>query len=252
MGHPLAPYILQRLAKAVATHINRLFGTAMVAYLDDWLFFQPDIPAAAIIQEIRRLGFTINISKSILQPTQRLVYLGLEISAITQQLQPTPACVDHMMQLIGLVPQASPLDLRRITGYISWLAWSMNWPTFLATHLLQREPYWIIWCYNKGLLSRPRTMGTIRISVLIYTDATPTSLGVYVNSTPPQQIHQAFSEAIPIAQAEIALFALTWVGARLRQPTAITIATDSAVAYYTLATGKGYTFRIMYGYKHCM
>jgi ribonuclease HI len=66
-----------------------------------------------------------------------------------------------------------------------------------------------------------------------------------VASRPPQQIHQAFSEAIPIAQAEIAaaLFALIWVGSRLRQPTAITIATDSAVAYYTLSTGKGYTIR---------
>jgi hypothetical protein len=89
-------------------------------------------------------------------------------------------------------------------------------------------------------------MGTIRRSILLYTDATPTSFGVHVASRPPQKVYQTFSEAIPIAQAEIitaALFALIWVGSRLRQPTAITIATDSAVAYYTLATGRGYTFR---------
>jgi hypothetical protein len=48
MGHPLAPYVLQRLAAAVAQHINHPFGTAMVAYSDDWLLFQPDVPAAAI------------------------------------------------------------------------------------------------------------------------------------------------------------------------------------------------------------
>jgi hypothetical protein len=35
MGHPMAPYILQRLVQAVARHINDKFGTAMVAYLDD-------------------------------------------------------------------------------------------------------------------------------------------------------------------------------------------------------------------------
>jgi hypothetical protein len=71
------------------------------------------------------------------------------------------------------------------------------------------------------------------------------SFGVHVASTPPQQVYQEFYDDIPIAQAEIAaaLFALVWVGARLRQPTAITIATDSAVAYYTFSTGKGYTFR---------
>jgi hypothetical protein len=245
MGHPMAPYVLQRLAKAVAHHINNLFGTSMVAYLDDWLFFQPDIPAHHILQELHRLGFTVNQRKSILQPTSRLVYLGLDISALSQQLRPTPAYIHHMMQLIQLVPDASPLDLRRIVGYISWLAWSMNWPTFLATHLLQREPYWITWCQRKGLLDLPRTMGTIRRSILIYTDATQTSFGVHVATTPPQQIYQQFTDAIPIAQAEIAasLFALIWVGSRLRQPTAITISTDSTVAYYTLATGKGYTFR---------
>jgi hypothetical protein len=116
MGHPLSPYVLQRLAAAVAAHINRLFGTAMVAYLDYWLFFQPEIPAPDIIQELHHLGFTINRWKSVLQPTHRLIYFGLDISATTQQLQPTPECLHHMMQLIALVPDASPLDLRRIAG----------------------------------------------------------------------------------------------------------------------------------------
>jgi ribonuclease HI len=77
-------------------------------------------------------------------------------------------------------------------------------------------------------------------SILVYTDATPQSFGVHVASTPPQQVYQPFSDRIPIAEAEIAaaLFALNWVGSRLRQPTSITLATDSAVAYYTLSTGK--------------
>jgi hypothetical protein len=34
---------------------------------------------------------------------------------------------------------------------------------------------------------------------------------------------------------------LIWIGTRLRHPTAITLATDLSVAYYTLSTGKGYT-----------
>jgi hypothetical protein len=143
MGHPMAPYILQRLAQAVAVFINQKFGSAMIAYLDDWLFFQQHLPAQQIIREIQRLGFTINFSKSIIQPTSRLIYLGLLIDAPAQQLRPTPECLQHMMELLSIVQQASPLDLRRITGYISWLAWAMNWPTFMATHLLQRETYWL-------------------------------------------------------------------------------------------------------------
>jgi hypothetical protein len=121
----------------------------------------------------------------------------------------------------------------------------MNWPTFMATHLLQREPYWLLWAYNRGLLHRPRTMRITARSILIYTDTTLWSFGVHVASSPPQQVYQAFTDQIPIAAAEIAaaLFALNWVGSRLRQPTNITLATDTAVTYYTLSTGKGYTMR---------
>jgi ribonuclease HI len=88
-------------------------------------------------------------------------------------------------------------------------------------------------------------MGIVARSILVYTDATPSSFGVHVASQPPQQVYQPFQDQVPIAAAEIAaaLFALNWVGSRLRQPTNITLATDSAVAYYTLSTGKGYTMR---------
>jgi hypothetical protein len=85
----------------------------------------------------------------------------------------------------------------------------------------------------------------MRRSVPVYTDATPTSFGVHVATVPLQQIFQQFTNRIPIARAEIAaaLFALNWIGARLQHPINITLATDSAVAYHTLATGKGYTIR---------
>jgi ribonuclease HI len=121
----------------------------------------------------------------------------------------------------------------------------MNWPTFIATHLLHRETFWLTWTFNRGLLHRPRQMGTIARSILVYTDATPTSFGAHVASHPPQQIHQRFTDSIPIARAEIAaaLFALNWIRSRLRQPTNITLATDSAVTYYVLSTGKGMSLR---------
>jgi hypothetical protein len=85
-------------------------------------------------------------------------------------------------------------------------------------------------------------MGTQRRSILVYVDATPSSIGIHVASNPPQQIFQPFSDQQPIAVAEIAaaLFALVWIGAHLRQPT---LATDSTVAYYALSTGKGLTIR---------
>jgi hypothetical protein len=57
-------------------------------------------------------------------------------------------------------------------------------------------------------------LGQLGRSILIYSDATPSSIGVHVASRPPQQIYHPFSDEVPIATAEIAaaLFALIWVG----------------------------------------
>jgi hypothetical protein len=216
-----------------------------MAYLDDWLIFGPRLPVGPILASLRQMGFTLNLRKSVIYPTSRLTYLGLKIDARNGLLRPTPQCLQHMRDLLSVVPQASPQDLRRIAGYVTWLAWAMNWPTFIATHLLQRETYWIRWCLSRGLLDRPRPIAPQLRSLLVYTDATPTSIGVHLDARPPQQVFQPFQDEQPIAVAEMAaaLFALIWLGQRCYRATAITLATDSTVVYYTLSTGKGITFR---------
>jgi hypothetical protein len=84
MGHPLDPYVLQRLSLAVAMYeyLHQQYDISMVSYLDDWLFFAPQPPAQQICQTIQDLGFTINHRKSILLPTSELVYLGLNINTL--------------------------------------------------------------------------------------------------------------------------------------------------------------------------
>jgi hypothetical protein len=57
-----------------------------------------------------------------------------------QLLRPTPACLRHMRDLVALTPYAAQ-DLRRIASYMAWLTWATNWPTFVATLLLQRSTY---------------------------------------------------------------------------------------------------------------
>jgi DNA-binding IclR family transcriptional regulator len=89
----------------------------MVAYLDDWLLFAPHIPVPRILQTLQKLGITINPSKSHLVPTRRLIYLGLEINLFRQQIQATAPCLQHLRELLALVPQVTTQDLRRITGY---------------------------------------------------------------------------------------------------------------------------------------
>jgi hypothetical protein len=101
MGHPLAPYVLQRVSLAVATYLHQRFSVSMISYLDDWLFFSPQLPASRICAAIENLGFTINYSKSIIVPTHVLVYLGLVINTVSQQMRPTQHCLAHMQYLLS-------------------------------------------------------------------------------------------------------------------------------------------------------
>jgi hypothetical protein len=109
----------------------------MVSYIDDRLIYSTDLPANDIVTTITNLGLTINKEKSILQPTKSLIYLGLHIDLLRRILQATPQCIQHLLQLLTIVPGASRQDLARIAGYATWLAWALNWSTFAATHLLQ-------------------------------------------------------------------------------------------------------------------
>jgi hypothetical protein len=244
MGHPLAPSILQRFAAQVAAVLHRNHDIAMVAYLDDWLLFGAQIPVPEILQTIRQLGITINTEKSHLIPTRRLIYLGLDVNLFRQQIQITEVCITHL-QALALVPQATQQDLRRITGYVTWLAWAMAWPMYIATHILHRDTYWVRWMLRNNLLQRPRRLAAPNGSTLVYSDATPSIIGVYWPGPPPRYLYRDYLDERPIAFAEIAaaLVALIHTAKSAHRATTITLATDSTVAYYVLITGKGKTIR---------
>jgi hypothetical protein len=218
----------------------------MVAYLDDWLLFAPETPVPQVLQTLQQLGITINPNKSHLVPTRRIVYLGLEINLFRQQIQPTTRCLQHQIELLALVPQATTQDLRSITGYLTWLAWGMAWPMFIATLIMQRDTYWTRWMLRNQLLQQPRKLAAPTRSTLVYADATPSTIGVYWPGPPPRYVYRQYSDARPIAFAEIAaaLVALIHTAKHNHLATTITIATDSALAYYILSTGKGKTLRM--------
>jgi hypothetical protein len=121
----------------------------------------------------------------------------------------------------------------------------MGWPTFMATLFFQKDVYWYKWFPVQGLLHQPRSMKIPLRSLQVHTDATPDALGIYILSAPPRLIHQPLQPPLPIAEAEIAaaLHALITITEVFHNPVNITLYTDSEVAYYTLMSGKGCTFR---------
>jgi hypothetical protein len=245
MSHPLAPSILQRLVQRVAAHLHHRFAISMVAYLDDWLIFGPSLPVQQILDELQHLGLIVNLQKSVIQPAKRLIYLGLDIDLTQRVIKATPSCLQHLLQLLTIVPQGSPQDLRRITGYLTWLCWAMNWPMFIATLILQRDTYWARWMFRNKLLQQPRKLQPPLRSQMVYTDATPSSIGVLWPELLRRYLHRSYNGRKPIAFAELAaaLVGLVHTANDLLEPTTITLATDSSVVFYVLSTGKGSTLR---------
>jgi hypothetical protein len=113
------------------------------------------------------------------------------------------------------------------------------------TSLHIRDTYWYRWFQAHHLLEKPRSIQTRRRYIQVHTDATPNALGLYILSTPPHAIHQPLDPPLPIAEAYIAaaLHAFLVITETYHQPVHITLYTDSTVAFYTLSSGKGLTFR---------
>jgi hypothetical protein len=198
-----------------------------------------------ILQEIQRLGLTINKLKSSLQPSTSLTYLGLQINTVARTITPTRACVRHLGDLLTIVPEASPQDLRRIAGYVAWLAWAMAWPQFLSAQIRERSTYWLRVLDSHHLFLQPRSMLLPSTTVHLYTDATPTSIAA-ITTTPVSAFYRHLEPAQPIAVAEmaVALVGLHWYLQDVAtQPTTVFLYTDSSVVYHTLSRGTGLTLR---------
>jgi hypothetical protein len=87
----------------------------------------------AILHDIAQLGLQINYAKSILHPVHSLFYLGLAVDTLSQMIRPTASYLQHLRDLISVVPVASVQDLASILGYVTWRAFAMRGPIFVAT-----------------------------------------------------------------------------------------------------------------------
>ena len=81
-GLTSAPRVFTKVILPVGQSAHRQ-AVCLVQYLDDWLLRSPDMLLLArqtswLLDVIRRVGFTLNVPKSQLVPTQRLTHIGVE------------------------------------------------------------------------------------------------------------------------------------------------------------------------------
>ena len=102
-GISAAPRTFTMVVRAVAEYLRRR-GVHIFVYLDDWLIVSP---SPQLLQEevrqvcelVSRLGFLINVKKSLLSPTQVIDYLGASLDFRSGMGRPSSSRIDTLSQV---------------------------------------------------------------------------------------------------------------------------------------------------------
>lgn len=93
-GLTSAPRIFTKLLKPVLSHLRKL-GITVSCYLDDFLFFADSAETLRVnvtyaLHLLDSLGLTVNLDKSVLTPTQEIVFLGVILNSVDMTATLTP------------------------------------------------------------------------------------------------------------------------------------------------------------------
>ncbi|CAH2301722.1 Hypothetical predicted protein [Pelobates cultripes] len=156
VGLSNAPYTFSRIMKAIISHVRQR-GFLCLYYLDDILLLNPEVDTFVqqidyLISLLQDLRFIVNLQKSILVPTQNILFLGFMLDTMDMTLgvprdkwekilaQITSALLKHRWslreiaktvgRLIALTPgyDASPLLCRQSQLFLgNQLRWGGQW-----------------------------------------------------------------------------------------------------------------------------
>ena len=132
-GARKSPAIFNRITQAVARSLRR-DGHHVVVYLDDFFVCGPDFDSCkatfdVLITLLRGLGFQISWKK-IVDPCQRLAFLGVQIDTVTGLLSLKPEKVQEVLNLLDIYQQrkrASRNQLESLAGKLCWASHVVPW-----------------------------------------------------------------------------------------------------------------------------
>ena len=143
-GLALAPRMFTKLLKPVFSNL-RASGFASTSFIDDSLQVSPTFSAAAMnvketVKLLTKLGFVIHPEKSVLVPTQKMVYLGVEIDSVNMKVRLTFERALSIFNLCNAVLDAlNNLSIRRLAQVIGKLIASFPAVKYGALHFRYLE-----------------------------------------------------------------------------------------------------------------
>jgi hypothetical protein len=133
-GARKSPAIFHRITQAVRRIMARRGFKCLVVYLDDFLIAGPDFETCLaaynmLISLLRSLGFRINWKK-VIDPCQRLTFLGVVIDTVSGTVSLEHKKVDKLCELLRLFlsrSRASRKQLEKLAGKLTWASTVIPW-----------------------------------------------------------------------------------------------------------------------------
>lgn len=130
-GFKLSSYIYHTINLQPTTYIRQKFGIPMFLYIDDRLieeirnknvtegYMSAQLANYIVCEVLTRLGYCINLEKSVLQPTQFIVFLGFSVDSINRCFRLTNEKKQKFIELRSKILAQSYvaiLDLQKLAG----------------------------------------------------------------------------------------------------------------------------------------
>uniref|UniRef100_A0A3B1IRS8 ribonuclease H n=1 Tax=Astyanax mexicanus TaxID=7994 RepID=A0A3B1IRS8_ASTMX len=236
-GLSLAPRTFTKCVEAALAPL-RMRGVRVLSYLDDLALIGRSRDEAlahtgAVLSHIQRLGFSVNLKKSSLIPSQKLSFLGLEICSLTSRarLSERRICAfrdclaqfqlarslrfRQFLQLLGQMASmiaVVPLGLLLMRAFQHWLlSHRLN-----ASHHLQKKIVVTQGCMKAlspwrepRLLCQGSPIGRVLFRVVVSTDASLTGWGAVCNGAAVKGAWSSAQRSLHINCLELLAFHLS-------------------------------------------
>jgi len=121
-GLTSAPRTFTKLMSVLMSHL-RAKGIRLVFYLDDILLLacsrEEAIRVRDLVADILKVsGLTINSAKSVLDPAQEVIFLGLHVSTLTMVVSLPQAKLHDIRKLAGKLVKLSKISLRTLSRFL--------------------------------------------------------------------------------------------------------------------------------------